>query len=73
MFLEDLAIEYSKTHQRATCRICKVRIDLGEVRIGEETLVDEDENVILFWKHLRCFSLGKKYKDVDPTKIKGYE
>lgn len=30
------------------------------------------EHTTWVWKHLDCFSLGRKYKDVDPKEIEGY-
>lgn len=71
MFLEDLCVEYSKTN-RATCRKCKGKIQFDELRIGEELLVDEDEKPVVFWTHLSCFNIGRKYRDIDATLIKGY-
>ncbi|KAL4434913.1 hypothetical protein ABPG74_021252 [Tetrahymena malaccensis] len=70
MSAKDLVFDYASS-SRAACKGCKVKIQKNELRIGVETLF-QGEHTTTAWRHLECFSLGRKYKDIDPKEIEGY-
>ena len=69
MSAKDLTLEYAPT-ARATCKGCKLKIDKGALRIGVES--DMGDYSVFAWRHLDCYNLGRKYKDIDPKDINGY-
>ncbi|KAL4483343.1 hypothetical protein ABPG72_007985 [Tetrahymena utriculariae] len=70
MSAKELKFDYASS-SRAACKGCKVKIQKNELRIGLESLF-QGEHTTTAWRHLECFSLGKKYKDIDPKEIEGY-
>lgn len=53
-------IEHSKS-SRASCRVCKKKIEKGELRFGEEApnAFDPDGGVSYYWHHLVCAARKK--------------
>lgn len=53
-------IEHSKS-SRASCRVCKKKIEKGELRFGEEApnAFDPDGGSSYFWHHLACAARKK--------------
>ncbi|EAS07069.1 poly polymerase and DNA-ligase Zn-finger region family protein (macronuclear) [Tetrahymena thermophila SB210] len=70
MSAKELKFDYASS-SRAGCKGCKMKIQKNELRIGLETLF-QGEHTTTSWRHLECFSLGRKYKDIDPKEIEGY-
>jgi hypothetical protein len=62
-FVMQDVIEESKTG-RATCRICRQKIEKGELRFGEEDVNAFSANgaVTLRWYHLRCAAIARPAK-----------